>query len=99
MGRRRTGRRQLRESTAAGAAADHPDSANAATPTFVLEKGRFATNLFVPGELIAFQQVDLYAKVNSFVKKLYVDVGSEVREGRLAGDDGSARAPKPAVER
>ena len=71
-------------STAAGAvAAGHPDSANAATATFVLEKGRFATNLYVPGELIAFQQVDLYAKVNSFVKKLYVDVGSEVKEGDL----------------
>ena len=70
-------------STAPAAAADHSDSAKAATPTFVLEKGRFATNLFVPGELIAFQQVDLYAKVNSFVKKLYVDVGSEVREGDL----------------
>jgi len=70
-------------STATGAAAGHPDSANAATATFVLEKGRFATSLSVPGELIAFQQVDLYAKVNSFVKKLYVDVGSEVREGDM----------------
>jgi membrane fusion protein (multidrug efflux system) len=71
-------------STAAGAvAAGHSDSAKAGTPTFVLEKARFATNLYVPGELIAFQQVDLYAKVNSFVKKLNVDVGSEVREGQL----------------
>jgi membrane fusion protein (multidrug efflux system) len=59
------------------------DSAAAPAATFQLEKGRLATNLFVPGELIAFQQVDLYAKVNSFVKKLYVDVGSEVREGQL----------------
>jgi membrane fusion protein (multidrug efflux system) len=70
-------------STAAGLAAGHAARANSATPTFVLEKGRFATNLYVPGELIAFQQVDLYAKVNSFVKKLYVDIGSEVREGDL----------------
>ena len=70
-------------STATGAAAGHSDSASVATATFVLEKGQFATNLFVPGELIAFQQVDLYAKVNSFVKKLYVDIGSEVREGDL----------------
>jgi RND family efflux transporter MFP subunit len=71
-------------STGAGAvAAGHPDSANAATATFVLQKGRFASNLYVPGELIAFQQVDLYAKVNSFVKKLYVDIGSEVRQGDL----------------
>jgi membrane fusion protein, multidrug efflux system len=69
--------------TGANDSAAHPDSAKAGTATFELEKGRFSTNLYVPGELIAFQQVDLYAKVNSFVKKLYVDVGSEVREGDL----------------
>jgi membrane fusion protein (multidrug efflux system) len=63
----------------------HSDSAAAAAPTarFRLEKGQLATNLYTPGELIAFQQVDLYAKVNSFVKKLYVDIGSEVKEGQL----------------
>lgn len=70
---------------AAGGAAPaaHPDSANAGTATFVLEKKSFATKLYIPGELIAYQQVDLYAKVNSFVKKLYVDIGSEVKEGQL----------------
>jgi membrane fusion protein, multidrug efflux system len=67
----------------AASAGAHSDSTNAGTATFVLEKGRFSTNLHVPGELIAFQQVDLYAKVNSFVKKLYVDVGSEVKQGDL----------------
>jgi membrane fusion protein (multidrug efflux system) len=59
------------------------DSAAAPTAAFPLEKGRLSTDLYVPGELIAFQQVDLYAKVNSFVRKLYVDVGSEVKEGQL----------------
>lgn len=59
------------------------DSAASGTATFILKRGRFSTDLHVPGELIAFQQVDLYAKVSSFVKKLYVDVGSEVREGQL----------------
>lgn len=65
----------------------HSDSTAAAAPApavkFSLQKGQLATNLYTPGELIAFQQVDLYAKVNSFVKKLYVDVGSEVKEGQL----------------
>ncbi len=59
------------------------DSTAAVIPTVSLVKGRLSTTLYVPGELIAFQQVDLYAKVNSFVKKLYVDVGSEVKEGQL----------------
>ncbi|HXD76951.1 MAG TPA: efflux RND transporter periplasmic adaptor subunit [Puia sp.] len=60
-----------------------PDSAKSGPATFVLEKGRLSTSLYVPGELIAFQQVDLYAKVNSFVRKVYADVGSEVKEGQL----------------
>jgi RND family efflux transporter MFP subunit len=59
------------------------DKAPAPAETIALQKGRLSTTLYVPGELIAYQQVDLYAKENSFVKKLYVDVGSEVREGQL----------------
>ena len=51
--------------------------------TFILEKGKLSSALQIPGELIAYQQVDLYAKVNSFVRKLYVDVGSEVKAGQL----------------
>jgi membrane fusion protein (multidrug efflux system) len=53
------------------------------TQVFSLKRGRLSSALQIPGELIAYQQVDLYAKVNSFVKKLYVDVGSEVKEGQL----------------
>lgn len=51
--------------------------------TFHLQKELFATELSVPGELISYQQVDLYARETSFVKKLYVDVGSEVKQGDL----------------
>jgi RND family efflux transporter MFP subunit len=58
-------------------------AAVASVVTFDLQKGRLSTNFNTPGELIAFQQVDLYAKENSFVKKLFVDVGSEVKEGQL----------------
>jgi RND family efflux transporter MFP subunit len=46
-------------------------------------KGRFATSITVPGELIPYQEVDLYAKINSYVKKLLVDIGSEVHKGQL----------------
>lgn len=53
------------------------------TSIFPLQKGKLSTQFNVPGELIAYQQVDLYAKVNSFVKKLYVDIGSHVRTGDL----------------
>ena len=53
------------------------------TEVFAIKRGRLTSSLQIPGELIAYQQVDLYAKVNSFVKKLYVDVGSEVKAGEL----------------
>jgi membrane fusion protein (multidrug efflux system) len=51
--------------------------------TFSLSKGQLTTHMTIPGELRPFQSVDLYAKVNSFVKKLYVDVGSVVKKDQL----------------
>ncbi len=51
--------------------------------TFSLRKGQLTTHTTIPGELRPFQSVDLYAKVNSFVKKLYVDVGSVVKNNQL----------------
>ncbi|WP_057936215.1 efflux RND transporter periplasmic adaptor subunit [Algoriphagus resistens] len=50
---------------------------------FHLKKGAVASSFRIPGELIANQQVDLYAKVSSFVKTILVDVGSEVKQGQL----------------
>lgn len=51
--------------------------------TFRLEQEKLSTALQLPGELTAYQQVDLYAKVSSFVKSLKVDIGSEVTQGQL----------------
>lgn len=42
-----------------------------------------STTLDIPGELVPYQEVDLYAKESSFVKKIFVDVGSEVKQGQL----------------
>ena len=56
------------------------------TPTVTLvtvKKGKLSSTIAVPGELMPYQQVDLYAKVNSYVKKLLVDIGSEVHPGQL----------------
>ena len=52
-------------------------------PTFVLQKGLLSGTLNIPGELVSFQKVDLYAKLSSFIKKIYVDVGTQVKEGQL----------------
>jgi len=65
----------------------HPEADEKNNPVVleVFELGQGQINSFVriPGELISFRDVDLYAKVSSFTKQLYVDVGSEVTEGQL----------------
>lgn len=43
----------------------------------------FSSSTTIPGELQPYQKVDIYAKISSFVKKLYVDVGNEVKAGQL----------------
>ncbi len=47
------------------------------------KKGKLSSSIQVPGELIPYQEVEIYAKENSFVKKVLVDVGSEVKQGQL----------------
>ncbi len=54
-----------------------------ATEVFALERGQISTSLQLPGELTAYQQADLYAKENSYVRKIYADIGTEVRQGQL----------------
>jgi len=56
------------------------------TPAVVLspvDKGKLVTTISIPGELIPYQEVDLYAKVNSYVKSLSADIGSQVQQGQL----------------
>jgi len=53
------------------------------TETFLLQKEKLSTELRMPAELVGFQQVDIYAKVSSFVKELKVDIGSQVTKGQL----------------
>jgi hypothetical protein len=44
--------------------------------SFSLTKEKMTASLQLPGELTAKQDVELYAKVNSFVRQMTVDVGS-----------------------
>lgn len=46
-------------------------------------KGKLTSNISVPGELAPFLTVDLFAKINSYVKELKVDIGSQVHKGDL----------------
>jgi membrane fusion protein (multidrug efflux system) len=51
--------------------------------TFALQKQKLSSEIMLPAELSGFRHVDLYAKVNSYVKEMKVDIGSEVRQGQL----------------
>jgi len=53
------------------------------TETFLLKKEKLSSELRLPAELLSFQQVDIYAKVSSYVKALKVDIGSQVKKGQL----------------
>ena len=58
-------------------------SAHPAVEGVAVERGKLVSVLNLPGELISYQQVDLYAREASFVKNILVDVGSEVEKGQL----------------
>lgn len=53
------------------------------TETFSLKKQTIASEISLPAELSGFRQVELFAKVNSYVKTLKVDIGSNVKQGQL----------------
>jgi membrane fusion protein (multidrug efflux system) len=48
----------------------------------VTQKG-LASEVRLPGQLKPFDEVAIYPKANGFVKKVYVDRGSEVKKGQL----------------
>jgi membrane fusion protein (multidrug efflux system) len=65
---------------------DQKNDSKAAEPVtekITLKKDTLETKLTIPGELVAYQQVDLYAKVTGFVKELNVDIGSKVKAGQV----------------
>jgi RND family efflux transporter MFP subunit len=82
------------ESKAEAAETEAP-AAPAATETFSLKRGQLSTSLQIPGELVAFRDVDIYAKVSGFIKTLNVDVGSDVRTGQLLAQ---AEAPELSAQ-
>src|SRR5271170_2957257 len=51
--------------------------------TVKIEKGTIGSVIKLPGELKPFQQVDIYPRVNGFVKDMYVDRGSVVHKGQI----------------
>lgn len=51
-------------------------------PVFILRNDTLKKIIDLPGELIPYEQTDLYAKVSGFVKKLNVDIGDRIHFGQ-----------------
>lgn len=72
--------------TACGSSEAAPVEGTGVAPAreaFVLQPRSITSSLELPGELQAFQRVDLFAKVNSFVREVRVDVGTRVKAGEV----------------
>jgi RND family efflux transporter MFP subunit len=64
------------------AAAD--DVSNAAQAAVVkVTRGNISDTLEIASEFQPFQEVDVYAKVSGYIKKLYVDYGTHVKQGQI----------------
>jgi len=63
-----------------GALISQKDSAAVWIP---LKKAGVATELRLPAQLAAWQEVSIFPKINGYVKKVFVDIGSEVRSGQM----------------
>jgi len=60
------------------------DPANAPTAAVVKAERRDLTStLEVASEFLPFQEIEVYAKVSGYIKKLYVDWGTHVKQGQL----------------
>ena len=51
--------------------------------TVQVEKNSISSVVKIPGQLKPFEKVDIYPKVNGFVKEMYVDRGSIVHKGQI----------------
>jgi len=64
------------------AAAD--DTSNAPEAAVVkVTRGNISDSLEIASEFQPFQEVDVYAKVSGYIKKLYVDYGTHVKQGQI----------------
>jgi len=51
--------------------------------TTIVQKGGLSMRSKLPAQFEAYQEVSIYPKVNAYVKSVLVDIGSEVKKGRV----------------
>ena len=94
---------------------DHDPAASSADPPAAVarvERRTIANTLKISGEFKPFQDVDVHAKVAGYIKAIYVDVGTHVKQGQtlavlevpelaaqLAGADAAVRRANEEIAR
>lgn len=94
---------------------DHDPTGSAADPPAAVvrvERRTIADRLRISGEFKPFQNVDVHAKVAGYIKAIYVDVGTRVKQGQtlailevpeltaqLAGADAAVRRANEEIGR
>jgi membrane fusion protein (multidrug efflux system) len=53
------------------------------TAVFILQSSALDKIVSLPGELLPNEKVQVYGKVNGYVKKIFVDIGSLVKQGQV----------------
>jgi membrane fusion protein (multidrug efflux system) len=51
-------------------------------PVFILRADTLKKTVELPGELLPYEQTDLYAKISGFVRSMKVDIGDRVHQGQ-----------------
>ena len=51
--------------------------------TTLVQKGGLSMRVNLPAQFEAYQEVNIYPKVNAYVKNVLVDIGTEVKKGQL----------------
>ena len=51
-------------------------------PVFILKTDTLKKTVELPGELLPYEQTDLYAKISGFVRTMKVDIGDRVHKGQ-----------------
>lgn len=70
------GQSAVRHTTAAISAAPHPAAV-------AVDSGGISQSMKLPAQLVAYQEVSIFPKVNGYVKQVLVDIGSKVHKGQL----------------
>ena len=93
---------------AAGCGSARSDAGNSIPTVAVVKVSRqnISTTLEIASEFQPYQEIDVFAKVSGYVRKLYVNWGTHVKQGQLLGRSGSPRTAnskfsrtKPSVHR